>query len=397
MKLVSAAQCRESNLEALKSQRSKVIRVAIYTGPGSSHSWIWLVEALERMAFYDIWFVDETQVGAEMPANALFIPGGDTFRLAGSIGPSRLRALRQWIVDGGKYVGICAGAYLPLSSSLPPLDSFNLVKSRIRNLSRNLPHANAMEEKFSVPYGCSYVFHPIRGSLLVDFGGHPLTAPLYGGPSWEDRGDAECLATYSSFTDDTLFLTEEKVAQDTMIGRPAALRKESGNGVLYLFGPHFEHPEYPASNGVIGSVLMNSQDRPFESATSREEDGHVPDAVRIKELKGIMSNARIMYRGLEGASWRIGQKTWDHEKIGCFINAIWERILRTEAAGMELGLPHSVEEGFSKCVFRMRDIRSMMRDGIDTTRQADGLFRDLAETSSAFFDRYFSALRATVV
>jgi glutamine amidotransferase-like uncharacterized protein len=103
-----------------------------------------LVEALERMAFYDIWFVDETQVGAEMPANALFIPGGDTFRLAGSIGPSRLRALGQWIVDGGKYVGICAGAYLPLSSSLHPLDSFNLVKSRIRNLSRNLPHANAM-------------------------------------------------------------------------------------------------------------------------------------------------------------------------------------------------------------------------------------------------------------
>lgn len=396
MKLVSAAQCRELNLEAFKSQRSRIPRVAIYTGPGSSHSWIWLVEALERMAFYDIRFVDETWVGAEVPANTLFVPGGDTFRLAESIGPSRLEGLARWIADGGKYVGICAGAYLPLRSSHPPLDSFNLVKSRIRNLSRNLPNAITMEEKFSVPYGCSYVFHPVRGPLVVDFRGLPLTAPLYGGPSWEDHGDAECLATYSSFTDDTLFLAEESVARDTMMGRPAALRKESGKGVLYLFGPHFEHPDYLVSNGVIGSVLTNPQDGPFVDATFREEDCGTPDAARLKKLKGIISNARVMYRGLEGASWRIGQKTWDHEKIGYFINAIWERILRTEATDMELSLSHGVEEGFSRCVSRMRDIRSAMRDGIDTTREADYLFRDLAETSSAFLDRYFSALRATV-
>ncbi|MGD0056280.1 MAG: hypothetical protein ABSB83_00280 [Methanomassiliicoccales archaeon] len=57
MKIVSAGECRESNLR----HQSSVSRIAIYIGPGSSHSWIWLVEALKRRAFYDIRFVDETQ------------------------------------------------------------------------------------------------------------------------------------------------------------------------------------------------------------------------------------------------------------------------------------------------------------------------------------------------
>jgi hypothetical protein len=254
-----------------------------------------------------------------------------------------------------------------------------------------------MEEKFSVPYGCSYVFHPVRGPLTVDFGGVSLVAPLYGGPSWEDCGDSECLATYSSFTDRTSFLTEEDVARDTLLGRPAALRKQFGNGVLYLFGPHFEHPDYPASNAVIGTILANPTDGLGADVAPREEDSRAPNGARLKELKGVISNARVAYRGLEGATWRIGLKTWDHDKIGYFIDAIWERIRRAESTGLEIGLSSSVVEGFSGCVCRMRSVRSGMREGMDTTRQADDMIRDLAKTSSAFFDGYFAALRATAV
>jgi len=346
---------------------------------------------------YDIRFIDETHVGAEMPADVLFISGGDTFRLASSIGPSRLDGLEHWIADGGTYVGICAGAYLPLRSSLPPLCNFNLVRSRIRNLSKNLPRSIAMEGKFSVQYGCAYVFHPVRGPLEVDFGGNRLVAPLYGGPCWEDCGDAESLATYCSFTDRTLFLTEEAVARDTLIGRPAALRKKFGKGVLYLFGPHFEHPEYPSCNAVIGTVLLGCRRNPFAEIVPVVDDESSSNDGHLKGLKGVISNARVVYKGLEGATWRIGQKTWDHEKIGYFIEAIWERILRAEAIDLELFLSSKLLEGFSRCVKRMRSLKFMMGDGVDTTEEADGLFRDLARTSAGFLNEYFAALRAGAV
>jgi hypothetical protein len=348
------------------------------------------------MAFYKLSFVDEGQIGRDLPADVLIVPGGDTFRLAETLGSARLSGLERWIAGGGKYVGICAGAYLPLSSSLPPLDRFNLVKSRIRNLSRNLPKSLTMEKKFSVPYGCFYVFHPVRGPVVLDFGGVSLIAPLYGGPMWEECGEGECLAIYTSFTEKTLFLTEESVAGETMIGRPAALRKEHGEGVLYLFGPHFEHPDHHASNAVIGSVLLNPMDHSFGNGKDAiGSDEHEPKcAVRPRDLRETVSNARIMYGGLEGANWRIGQKTWDHEKIGYFINAIWERVVRAEETDMVLDLPAEVLDGLSRCVARMKAIRLDMRSVIDTTSEAELLFRDLAETSSLFFDRYFAAMRA---
>lgn len=140
------------------------------------------------MALCDTRFIDETHVGAEMPADVVFISGGDTSRLASSIGSSRLDGLEHWIVDGGICVGICAGAYLSQRSSLPPLCNFNLVRSRIRNLSKNLPRSVVMEKKFSAQYGCSHVFHPVRGPLEVDFGGNHLVAPLCGGSYQGDSG-----------------------------------------------------------------------------------------------------------------------------------------------------------------------------------------------------------------
>jgi hypothetical protein len=395
MNLPSVSDCREKNLKALKHKDLKVPQVAIYTGPGSSHSWIWLVEALERMAFYRMRFVSWNQIGTDLPADVLIVPGGDTYRLAETIGSPRFEQLEQWIVEGGKYVGICAGAYLPLSSSSPPLDRFNIVKSRIRNLTRRLPTPISMEDKFSVQYGCSYVYHPVRGPVVVDFDGVKFVAPLYGGPAWEGRGDAECLCTYGSFNSGTIFLTEEAIARETLIGRPAALRKEYGDGALYLLGPHFEHPDHPGSNGVIGGILLNENDHPFRDVGNRD-DHRIVSEVRLGELKRIISNARVTYRGLDGARWRIGCKTWDHEKIGYFVNAIWDRILRAEEMNLDIALPRRVQDGFSNCLTRMRDMQFAMRAGNDATRLAEPLFMELADTSSIFFDSYFLALRSSI-
>lgn len=345
------------------------------------------------MAFYNMEFVTETDVG-RLESDVLFVPGGDTFALAKAIGAPGLGRLEKWIADGGTFVGICAGAYLPLTSSLPPLDSFNLVSSRIRNLSKNLPPAKRMQDKFSNRYGCYYVFHPVRGPVLLDFGGVALTAPMYGGPSWEGPGEAEVLARYNGFTDSTLFLTDSEIANDAMIGRPAALRKEHGKGSLYLFGPHFEHPDYPMSNGVIGSVILEHASRAGPSEWREASDViEAPSTGSARGLRSIVSNARIAYRGLEGATWRIGQKTWDWERIGYFIDAVWRRLPRSGGREIDFALSGGISDDMAECLSAMKIMRSEMSHGENTTRRAEALIKKLSAVTSDFLVLYFSYLR----
>ncbi len=345
------------------------------------------------MAFYNVEFVSEADVG-RLESDVLFIPGGDTFALAEAIGAPGLGRLEKWIADGGTFVGICAGAYLPLTSSLPPLNSFNIVSSRVRNLSKSLPPAKRMLDKFSNRYGCYHVFHPVRGPVLLDFGGIALTAPMYGGPSWEGPGEAGVLASYTGFTSNTLFLTDPDIAEDTMIGRPAALRKDHGRGALFLFGPHFEHPDHPMSNGVIGSVLQDCRLKSPPSGKRNEIDGmDSPQVSCARELRRLISNARIACLGLEGARWRIGQKTWDSERIGYFIDAVWRRLPDSEGRGSCPPVPQDTVEVFTECLSSIKAIRAGIIHGTDTTELAEPLIRKLSTATSDFLASYLGFLR----
>jgi len=394
MRIVPLSECIAVNRLAMRGAGNGIPSLGIYVGSGSSHSWIWLVDALERLGFLDLRFLREGDIRADTDCHVLFVSGGDTFTLAESIGPSRLGALEKWIAGGGKYVGICAGAYLPLHSSIPPLSSFNLVRGRISNLAKDLPRATAMEEKFSTRYGCSYVFNPVRGPLLIDCLGTRMIAPLYGGPAWDGAVEAEVLGRYISFTPQTLFLSDESLAKETIIGRPAALRKKYGEGTLYLFGPHFEHPDNPESAGIIAGAVHDPEIRPLWRGEEASSNSDYRGQEASTELRSMMSEARILYRGLEGARWHVGGKIWDHERIGYFINAIWERLRRPREDDVHLVIPEGTEEGFAQCLDLMRSIRIVMKEGRDATGEADLLVRTMVDSSARFFEGHFRSLRA---
>ena len=397
-----------SNCDSLPHSPS----IGIYTGSGASHSWLWFVEILDRMGFYHVHFVDERDIlsNALEPLNVLLMSGGDTFAIAEGLGAEGSDKLRRFIEGGGLYIGTCAGAYLPLRSSMDFLNRFNFIDVRISNISRRLSETEriSFEKHACSSYGCEFVFHVVREDVILEMvngyqgdGKKEMIAPLFGGPSMLPSEDIEPIAIYKGFTKKTKFLVEEGLAERTLIGNIAIGKKSMGKGHLYIFGPHFEHPHYPACNLFLAEIVCKNQNgRP--KAIQKDPSGEPikGEALRalLKDLKRELSNSRIMASGMDDLliHWLIGNKYYEPEKISVFINTVWNRLKGLESTSdLEMqkeSLLRCIE--ISKRITReVRTIKSEMRQEGDATFLASELFLDLKALSSNFFTLYFKVKR----
>ena len=389
--------------------------IGIYTGSGASHSWLWFVELLDRMGFYHVHFVDERDVLANAlePLNVLLMSGGDTFAIAEGLGAEGAAKLRSFIEGGGLYIGSCAGAYLPLRSSMDFLNHFNFIDVKISNISRRLSELERylFQKVGCSSYGCDFVFHVVREDVLLEMangfqadGKKEIIAPLYGGPSMLPSEDIEVIATYKGFTRKTKFLVDEAFAEKTLIGNIAVAKKSMGKGRLYIFGPHFEHPHYPSCNVFLTEIICKEQSEelhPMQKDFSEDPQNRIKgEALRelLKDLKRELSNARITASGMSdfSISWLIGNKYYEPEKISVFVNTVWDKLKALESVpGLELDknqLLRCVE--ISKEITReVKTIKSETKEKGDATPLASKLFLDLKALSSHFFRLYFEAKR----
>ena len=377
--------------------------IAVYTGEGSSHSWTWFADIFERKYIYTVMFLDEGDIasGALDGVDVLFISGGDTFAIAAALGSQGAQALERFLLGGGTYIGACAGAYLLLQSSLEPLHYFNFVQAKIANLTSSLPPALQRPEKYCTAYGCRYVYHPVRGEVVMQYGAgsgsqtvEQLIAPLYGGSAMLASDDIEVLGTYADFNDQTEFLVEESIARETLFGNVAAARKSYGRGTIYLFGPHYEHPDYPEANQVIFDCIAGAN-----IGARRESacDYDFPTASRVlfRRFMAAVSNARIVGLALERSAyqWLIGAKVYDPEKIRVFLETIWKRARVLEQRGLychcNLAEVEQLTDMLRHITVCLRDLRRDAACG-----RAEELFRDLRRSAASFVGMYFFALRA---
>ena len=386
--------------------------IGIYTGSGASHSWLWFIEILDRMGFYHVHFVDERDIlsSALEPLNVLLMSGGDTFAIAEGLGAEGSDKLRRFIEGGGLYIGTCAGAYLPLRSSMDFLNRFNFIDVRISNISRRLSETEriSFEKHACSSYGCEFVFHVVREDVILEMvngyqggGKKEMIAPLFGGPSMLPSEDIEPIAIYKGFTKKTKFLVEEGLAERTLIGNIAIGKKSMGKGHLYIFGPHFEHPHYPACNLFLAEIVCKNQNgRP--EAIQKDPSGEPikGEALRalLKDLKRELSNSRIMASGMDDFSthWLIGNKYYEPEKIGVFINTVWKKLKHLESMpDLEVkGTPLLRCVEISKEITKgIKTIRSEINMQGDATPLAANLFLNLKVLSSNFFELYFGVKR----
>jgi len=186
-----------------------------------------------------------------------------------------------------------------------------------------------------------------------------------------------------------------------LIGNIAVAKKSMGKGHLYIFGPHFEHPDYPWCNLFLAELIRNNQNgRPPQVQKDFSGNPIKGEALRelLKDLKRELSNSRIMASGMDdlSVSWLIGNKYYEPEKISVFINTVWNKLKDLESmSGLEVE-----KESLLRCIEiskeitkEIRTIKSGMREQDDATSLAAELFLDLKTLSSNFFRLYFGAKR----
>lgn len=384
--------------------------IGIYAGEGSSHSWLWFVDLFERMGFQTVSVLDAAAIrtGRVQDMDVLAVSGGDTVAIAKALGEEGAARLAAFVSGGGVYLGACAGAYLVMNSSKPHLCHFNFAAVKITNLRKQLPTCHGTPHKFSMAYGCDHIFHPVREAVGLrltgtpPFNGEPtFLAPLYGGPGMQAPPEAEVLARYDHFTDKTVFLVDRELAKETLIPTVAALRVPMGNGRMYLFGPHFEHPHYPRANRLVAEAVYRDSGRNSDRCFPVAEDTRLLPASRsgalIHSLRRELSNSRIVAAGLEmhPVRWSIGAKIYEPEKIRVFLDAMWRRLKPLEKRGRlpaGAGDPDLLMADAGETTTLLRRLKNELDEGSVTDPIAGRLFHLLHRYTIRYLNLYFHTL-----
>ena len=382
MRSQSTEGARSAFADLLSSQAA-LPRVQVYTGPGASHSWIWLAQALEGLGCLGVRFCDHQDLLVAERPDVLVISGGDAFRMAEALGGAGLRRISEFVEGGGTYLGICAGAYLGLASGTSPLPSLRFCRSPITNFSENGAPLPIDARKYAVRCGERDVFQPLRGPMRIEVAGQIVVAPLFGGPCWRGPGDAEGIGRYLGWEDGARVLVPEPWAREVTRNKVAVLQKTIGKGRAVLLGPHFEHPDHPAAHAILAAFVLEARRSKF-----------IPEAYQTsnRDVIGVrraLSEARVAYRGLEGAQWRIGNKVWEHERIGYFINAMWERVDSLDGQGNAFVPPEGAEDELRSMVRMVRAVRRGLHLEQDTTSELEQLVEALSSVSASYFNSYF--------
>lgn len=298
--------------------------IIVYAGRGSSHSWTWLADLFESNGISRVRFLDSREFISSLSrdgVNTAVISGGDGFTIADALKGSGFKELEAFIRGGGAYFGICAGAYLPLPSSVEPFSEFNLSTTKIANIGSRNGGRNSLDPWKEIPYGTCSILHPVRGPVhVVDDGGGSVIAPLYGGPVFAEPIRDAVLMRYKSFTAGTELQFDEEIAAKMVIGKPAALKAPCGEGRMVLLGPHLEHPRYAPANALF-LKLMGCE----SSAVRRPAPIAVPGKEPGAELARSISDLKVAILGLENRSFTVGHKAWDGSRLLEIVSAIEKR------------------------------------------------------------------------
>jgi len=355
-------------------------KTIVYAGRGSSHSWTWLADLFESNGVLTVRFLDSQEFISSLvseSASVAIVSGGDGFAIADALKGQGFRNLREFILKGGMFVGICAGAYLPLPSSVEPLSDFNISTTKIENIRCEARRGSSYSPREAVPYGNCSIVHPIRGPIeIADGSRKSIVAPLYGGPVFKEPKKDAVMMRYNSFTPETEFQLDRAMVEAMMLNKPAVIRVIHGDGSLVLFGPHLEHPRYPQANNLFLRLLG------YDGSAQPSRDAMpVPERSRRTELYRSISDFKVAVLGLENRSFTVGHKAWDGSRLLEIVSAIEKRGWTLSSARSKL---------VASDLGRVRDLLVGMKVGVES--DADEATYLLVEAARTCVDNHFMVL-----
>jgi len=197
---------------------------------------------------------------------ALLVPGGFARRKFAALGPQGVAAIRNYVTDGGTYLGICGGAGLALSHA----DGLGLCPWVRRPFGERLDHLVSGHVRLTVD----------RDSPLVP----PLEGPHLAAPVWWPAGfvpspdqaaprDVSVLAAYAgaeadlrladihlgAMSEAVLAACQERfglrLTPAFLTGGACVVTGSFGRGRYVLSHAHLETPDSPAANAWLAHLL----------------------------------------------------------------------------------------------------------------------------------------------
>ena len=209
------------------------VYAAIYDGPGTSTTKTpprferILTPAadvlLRRVAPEDI------RDGALAQFDMVIFGGGSGSGQAGGLQEAGREAVRKFILGGGGYVGICAGAYLATSNYVWSLAVINADSIDRQHWKRG----NGQLEIELSPRGREFFSRPAAARLEIRFAQGPILAP----------GDKKDLPPYTVLAWYRTGIGENGADPKTMIDTPAIIAGDCGKGRVIVSSPHPEQTD----------------------------------------------------------------------------------------------------------------------------------------------------------
>ncbi len=206
------------------------IRIAVYNGAGTGSSQKQVLAALDR--FPDLVYTrvegEDIRSGTLEEYDVLLHPGGSGSKQAKGLEEVGRDRVRQFIGQGGGYVGICAGAYLASSDyswSLHVLDA--KVVDRAHWARGNGDVKIRLTEKGKTLLDCA------DDLVTICYAQGPLLAP----GEKADLPDYEPLALFETE------IAKKGAPTGVMKGTTAIAASEFGEGRVVCFSPHPEKTE----------------------------------------------------------------------------------------------------------------------------------------------------------
>ena len=143
----------------------------------------------------------------------LIIPGGTARKQQNDLGSEGIEKIKEFVKNGGGYVGICAGAYL---ASLPPIDRPTKPGIGLINASYMLP-----EKMLN-----------LRGNILVNTVNGNKWMAYHNGAVFDGiDSDVEIIG---------LIKKMEGIRWKKLLGQSCILKSKYGKGTVVVCGPHPE-------------------------------------------------------------------------------------------------------------------------------------------------------------
>ncbi|MEO9593252.1 BPL-N domain-containing protein [Rhodopirellula bahusiensis] len=207
------------------------IRVAVYQGDGAGGSSTKLIRAFgeDSVDKFEIERItaDEIVVGELAEFDVLVHPGGSGGKQGRALGEEGRAAVRDFVQQGGGYLGVCAGAYLATNDYSW---SLNLIDAKVVDRKHWARGNGKVELQLSEEAVSFFGLEEAEAEIYYAQG------PLLGRREWDDPEvpDYESLAIYSSE------IAKKGAPEGVMEGTSAAVRCDYGDGRVFCFGPHPE-------------------------------------------------------------------------------------------------------------------------------------------------------------